>query len=163
MKDYVAKIDGGEGGETVIRAGSAAKALAQAIACASWIQPTGSTTSSLQELQMEHCEMDKKKRREKMKNTTLLGNFQSVSQFNGHNGAVKNQFIIQTDKGLVFQSYNTIIAAKISGKRYLDKNSWDYSVTTGKYRNQFLGETKKETEAKIKSGEYILTDLNGGE
>ena len=81
-----------------------------------------------------------------MKNTTLLGNFQSVSQFNGHNGAVKNQFIIQTDKGLVFQSYNT-----------------DYSVTTGKYRNQFLGETKKETEAKIKSGEYILTDLNGGE
>ena len=31
MKDYVAKIDGGEGGETVIRAGSAAKALAQAI------------------------------------------------------------------------------------------------------------------------------------
>jgi hypothetical protein len=98
-----------------------------------------------------------------MKNTTLLGNFQSVSQFNGHNGAVKNQFIIQTDKGLVFQSYNTIIAAKISGKRYLDKNSWDYSVTTGKYRNQFLGETKKETEAKIKSGEYILTDLNGGE
>jgi len=81
-----------------------------------------------------------------MKNTTLLGNFQSVSQFNGHNGAVKNQFIIQTDKGLVFQSYNT-----------------DYSVTTGKYRNQFLGETKKETEAKIKSGEYILTDLNGGQ
>ena len=103
------------------------------------------------------------RRAETMKNTTLLGNFQSVSQFNGHNGAVKNQFIIQTDKGLVFQSYNTIIAAKISGKRYLDKNSWDYSVTTGKYRNQFLGETKKETEAKIKSGEYILTDLNGGE
>jgi hypothetical protein len=33
-----------------------------------------------------------------MKNTTLLGNFQLVSQFNGHNGAVKNQFIIQTDK-----------------------------------------------------------------
>ena len=47
-----------------------------------------------------------------MKNNTLLGNFQSVSQFEGHNGAVKNQFIIHTDKGLVFQSYNTIIAAK---------------------------------------------------
>ena len=31
MKDYVAKIDGGEGGETVIRAGSAALALAEAI------------------------------------------------------------------------------------------------------------------------------------
>ena len=46
------------------------------------------------------------------------------------------------------------------GKTFLDKTYWNYSVTTGKYRNQFLGETKKETEAKIKSGEYILTDLN---
>ena len=42
----------------------------------------------------------------------------------------------------------------------LDRDKWDYSKTTGKYRNQFLGETKKETQAKIDSGEYILTDLN---
>ena len=41
--------------------------------------------------------------------------------------------------------------------------SLDYLLKKRKYRNQFLGETKKETEAKIKSGEYILTDLNGGE
>jgi len=93
-------------------------------------------------------------------NTVLLGNFKSVDQFDGRNGAVKNQFIIQTDKGLVFQSYNTVIAAKIEGKRYLDTKNWDYSTTTGKYRNQFLNETKKETEKKIKSGEYIMTDLN---
>ena len=32
----------------------------------------------------------------------LLGNFKSVSQFEGRNGAVKNQFIIQTDKGLIY-------------------------------------------------------------
>jgi hypothetical protein len=95
-----------------------------------------------------------------MTNTQLLGNFKSVENFDGKNGKVKNQFIIQTDKGLIFQSYQSVIAAKISGKRYIDSNKWDYSVTTGKYRNQFLGETKKETEAKIKSGEYILTDLN---
>jgi hypothetical protein len=43
---------------------------------------------------------------------------------------------------------------------YLDRSNWEYSVTTGKYRNQFLMETKKETEAKIKSGEYALVDLN---
>lgn len=95
-----------------------------------------------------------------MTNTQLLGNFKSVENFDGKNGKVKNQFIIQTDKGIVFQSYNSVITAKISGKRYLDSGTWDYSITTGKYRNQFLGETKKETEAKIKSGEYILTDLN---
>ena len=47
-----------------------------------------------------------------------------------------------------------------SGKTYLDVNKWDYSKTTGKYRNIFLNETKKDTEKKIKSGEYILTDLN---
>ena len=55
-----------------------------------------------------------------------------------------------------------MIAKKIwtTGKTVLDQNSWDYSVTTGKYRNQFLNETKKETEAKIKSGEYRLVNLN---
>jgi len=63
-----------------------------------------------------------------------------------------------------FQSYRSIIACQIysHGERkvYLDETYWDYSRTTGKYRNQWLGETKKETEAKIKSGEYILADLN---
>ena len=44
------------------------------------------------------------------------------------------------------------------GKTYIFRN-WDYSVTTGKYRNQFLNETKKETLAKLKSGEYIAVDF----
>jgi len=79
---------------------------------------------------------------------------------------VANQFEITDDKGDVyFQSYKSVIARKtfIRGPRVqilLDKKYWDYSVTTGKYRNQFLGETKKETQAKIDSGEYILTNLN---
>lgn len=75
---------------------------------------------------------------------------------------VVNQFIIYDDnENVFFQSYRSIII-KIDnkGKTYLDVNKWDYSVTTGKYRNQFLEESKKETEKKIKSGEYILTDLN---
>ena len=74
---------------------------------------------------------------------------------------VKNQFIIRTDKGTYFQSYDSIIVFRpLSGKIQLDKNTWDYSKTTGKYRNLFLGEDKKETERKIKTGEYILIDLN---
>jgi hypothetical protein len=84
-----------------------------------------------------------------------------VEQFEGRNGAVKNQFILRTDKGNYFQSYNSMIAFKpFSGRIQLDFKFWDYSVTTGKYRNQFLNESKKETEAKIKNGEYELTDLN---
>ena len=73
---------------------------------------------------------------------------------------IANQFIIYTDNGSIFQSYNSTIVKRDSGKTYLDVNKWDYSTTTGKYRNIFLNEKKKDTENKIKSGEYILTDLN---
>ena len=91
---------------------------------------------------------------------------------------VPSQHII-TDNGIkTFQSYDSIIATiedilgpatdsqspnrkEYLGERVtLDKNYWDYSRTTSKYRNQFLCETTKETQAKIKSGEYILADLN---
>lgn len=73
-----------------------------------------------------------------------------------------NQFEIKDDNGNnFFQSYDSIIVKiDASGKVYLDENFWDYSVTTSKHRNIFLGETTKETKAKIKSGEYTLTNLN---
>ena len=73
---------------------------------------------------------------------------------------IANQFVIYTDTGSIFQSYNSSIVKIDSGKTYLDKDTWDYSKTTGKYRNIFLNEKKKDTEEKIKSGQYILTDLN---
>jgi len=74
---------------------------------------------------------------------------------------VPNQFIITTKNGIYLQSYNSIIAFKSKdGKTYLDDYYWNYSTTTGKYRNMFLNETKKETENKIKNGTYILTNLN---
>ena len=84
-------------------------------------------------------------------------NVTKTENFNG----VKNQFIITTNDGIYLQSYNSIIAFKSKdGKTYLDNYYWDYSKTTGKYRNMFLRETKKETENKIKDGTYILTNLN---
>ena len=73
---------------------------------------------------------------------------------------VANQFIILTSKGKYFQSYDSIIVAIENGKITLDENTWNYSRTTGKYRNEFLGETIAETRAKIESGEYELEDLN---
>ncbi len=83
---------------------------------------------------------------------------QNMQSSNGRE--VPNQFIIDTKDGYYFQSYNSIIVRIRKGKVTLDRNKWDYSTTTGKYRNQFLGETKKETERKIASGEYKLVDLN---
>jgi hypothetical protein len=80
--------------------------------------------------------------------------------------AVPNQFIITGEhygqQGQFFQSYDSVIAFVPSNGNIptLDCNKWDYSPTTSKYRNQFLGETTKETQAKIDRGEYILADLN---
>ena len=79
---------------------------------------------------------------------------------------IANQFEITDDFNTVyFQSYNSIIAKKTwndkgEKKVFLDSKYWDYSVTTSKYRNIFLNETKKETEKKIKDGVYTLTNLN---
>lgn len=75
---------------------------------------------------------------------------------------IANQYEIVTPEGIYFQSYDTVIAflPKNSGKVILDEDSWDYSKTTGKYRNIFLGEDKKATQKKIDSGYYLLEDLN---
>lgn len=71
---------------------------------------------------------------------------------------IANQFVIYGNGWTLFQSYNSPIALIKDGKTYIFKH-WDYSTTTGKYRNVFLRETKKETEAKLKSGEYITVDF----
>jgi len=76
--------------------------------------------------------------------------------------AVVNQFIIRDDEGNVFfQSYDSIIAKidKFSNVT-LDERYWDYSSTTGKYRNMFLGEGINEARKNIKEGIYKLADLN---
>jgi len=78
---------------------------------------------------------------------------------------IANQFIIKDDDNVeYFQSYNSVIVKRIVGSSFtaifLDENKWDYSVTTSKYRNIFLNETKKETQKKIDQGIYELTDLN---
>jgi len=76
---------------------------------------------------------------------------------------VRNQFIITDDNGTTFQSYNSTIAQKRhDGSIVLDRHYWDYSTTTGKYRNQFLGLNKAQTLAAIKAGSIQLADLNGG-
>ena len=94
----------------------------------------------------------------------------SVSNMHSTSGnKVPNQFEIygRDNDGKhfrIFQSYHTTIA-KIccdfpKDKVFLDVNHWQYSTTTGKYRNIFLNEKKAETQKKIDSGEYTLINLN---
>ena len=74
---------------------------------------------------------------------------------------IANQFVISTPEGSYFQSYNSVIAfINNEGRVFLDRNKWDYSTTTGKYRNIFLGENKKLTEKRINNNNYVLIDLN---
>lgn len=83
---------------------------------------------------------------------------------------VANQYTI-TDGGIeTFQSYETTIAKVDTTVRptvvTLDKDSWDYSVTTLKYLKEFLkdngyyGLSKKDIQDKIDSGEFVTKDLN---
>ena len=75
---------------------------------------------------------------------------------------IANQFIVyDTNGNKYFQSYNSIIAEIDPANNIrLDEKYWNYSNTTGKYRNIFLGETMTDTKKKIKSGEYKLVNLN---
>lgn len=88
-----------------------------------------------------------------------------VRNMTGRTGQpVKNQFIISDGDCLIFQSYHATIAKKVgygeNEKVFLDSHYWDYSTTTGKYRNQFLGMNKAQTESDIKAGNITLADLN---
>jgi hypothetical protein len=84
---------------------------------------------------------------------------------NNRGNIVANQFVIEGDNATYFQSYKSIIV-KIEENGYLpdtvtlDPVYYNYSRTTSKYRNAFLGESTKETERKIKEGVYILANLN---
>ena len=90
-----------------------------------------------------------------------MGNIKKVENMESINGnLVPNQFILWTESGKVFQSYNSIIVAIVDGIVYLDEVYYNYSRTTSKYRNQFLRRTTKEIEQRIKEGTYILTNLN---
>lgn len=80
------------------------------------------------------------------------------SRWNCGERVIANQFIIEGKGFTLFQSYKSPIALRTEGKVYIFKD-WDYSVTTGKYRNLFLGETKSQTLARLKSGEYIAIDF----
>ena len=77
---------------------------------------------------------------------------------------VPNQFIIHTPEATYFQSYQSIIIMTTfeDGERvvYLDEYYWNYSKTTSKYRNLFLGEDSKEVEKKVKNSVYKLKNLN---
>ena len=84
--------------------------------------------------------------------------------------AVANQFVITDNEhnAIWFQSYTSVIALVNNGILFLDKNKWDYSVTTAKYRNAFVATyfnskyaSRDGIKEGVEDGKIIMTGLNG--
>jgi hypothetical protein len=97
-----------------------------------------------------------------------ISKFVSVRPMTSRGGSeLANQQILSDPAGETFVSYGTKIAYR-SHKRYnngeprivLDKDYWDYSRTTSKYRNEFLGFGIDECRRRISDGRIELLDLN---
>ena len=74
-----------------------------------------------------------------------------------------NQFEVYTDEGVYFQSYDSVVAFKPnnSEEKIRVGADWDYSRTTMKYVDQFLGQNTAKTRRDIKD-EVILVDYDLG-
>jgi hypothetical protein len=89
-----------------------------------------------------------------------------VRNLHGRTGReVANQFVIDDGDNEWFQSYRTIVARKDydnGGQVTLDTYALDYSNTTSRYLYQFLGygADRASVKARIKSGKYLVADLN---
>lgn len=92
-----------------------------------------------------------------------------VENLEGFRGeAVRNQFVIETEKGKYFQSYRTIICyINKTGEIIADIDAENYSVTTSKYLYKFLRDysrlsinNKKEFLQAVKEGKIKRENLN---
>ena len=90
----------------------------------------------------------------------LKSNTRTSNMTSNNGNDVPNQFIIHTENGRMFRSYSSNIAFIPNDEDviYLGED-WDYSVTTSKYRNQFLGMNKKEIEKGIKDKTIKIVTL----
>lgn len=89
-----------------------------------------------------------------------IQNLKVRNMYSSKGNLVPNQFLIEANGGLYFQSYDSVIAFRQGHEVMLDEKYWDYSRTTGKYLSHFLGVNKAETQKRIDSGEYKLGNLN---
>ena len=64
---------------------------------------------------------------------------------------VPNQYDIEYENGIVFQSYGSLIAVRMNGYLYLTA-SHDYSKTTSKYATEWTGRTTAERRSGDSAG-----------
>ena len=95
--------------------------------------------------------------------------FIGVENMTSRNGKpIPNQVILSESLGDTFVSYGTKIvyqSTRISKDGLpkdiiVDETNWDYSRTTGKYRNEFMGMGVQDVRDHIKDGRIKVGDLN---
>lgn len=84
---------------------------------------------------------------------------QVTNLINDNGYAARNQYVIKGEKGVYFQSYNSIIAKVERNKKITLTYMWDYSNTTRKHLYIFLRQQgftdlnyKKDIVKAIKEG-----------
>lgn len=89
----------------------------------------------------------------------MLGTFVRVENGVSRNGCGKapNQFIIEHENGEVFQSYSTLIGARIKGKYYFT-NYHDCSNTTSSHCGLWCGCNAKERRKGLAEGYFTLIE-----
>lgn len=66
----------------------------------------------------------------------------------------KNMYI--STCGNILKSYDKIIVVKKGGEIYLNADYYDYSTTTSRHRNLFLGVDSKQFNKNLREGRYKL-------
>lgn len=90
----------------------------------------------------------------------LLGAFNRVENAPSRNGysTAPNQFIVKYDNGEVFQSYKSLIGARINGHYYFTKDH-NYSQTTSKHCKAWCGYGSNERKHGLEDGTFtMITD-----
>lgn len=85
---------------------------------------------------------------------------------NDNNNAAANQFVIEDNDSIYFQSYESIIAKYEKGNRIVTiTDKWDYSNTTRKHFYIFLRDytpfnvySKKDVLNYIRDGVFVIVD-----
>lgn len=67
---------------------------------------------------------------------------------------VSNQYDLEHENGIAFQSYDSLIAVRMNGYLYLT-DSHDYSNTTSKYATEWTGYDTKQRRKGLESGKFI--------
>lgn len=70
----------------------------------------------------------------------------------------KNMYV--SSCGCFVKSYDKIIIVKRNGKIYLNADYYDYSISTARHRNYYLGVNSKEFEKNVKNGCYEFISDN---